>query len=51
MAQSTAWFEAFLFANHSFAPFRLAVDVGGNRGNLLMRILGEYPAARGMPNG
>jgi hypothetical protein len=48
MAQNTASFEAFLFANHRFEPFGSAVDVGGNRGALLTKMLIEYPTARGI---
>lgn len=40
--------EAFLFSAHEFAPFTRAVDIGGNRGNFLMRLLEDFPQASGV---
>lgn len=48
MSFTTAIAEAHLFASHRFHPFKLAVDVGGNHGSLLLRLLSEHPAARGI---
>jgi hypothetical protein len=48
MSRTTAILEAFVFANHRFEPFRLAVDVGGSHGRLMMALLRHYPDARGI---
>jgi len=48
MGRTTAIAEAFVFANHRFLPFGLAVDVGGSHGRLMMNLLGHYPEARGI---
>ncbi len=48
MTATTALAEQFIFSSHSFAPFSLAVDVGGNHGSLLLRMLSLQPAARGI---
>jgi len=48
MSFSTALAEDYLFSNHQFRPFTLAVDVGGSMGSLLSRLLTEQPTARGV---
>ncbi len=48
MTATTALAEQFIFSSHDFAPFSLAVDVGGNHGSLLLRMLSLQPAARGI---
>lgn len=48
MAQTTVLAEQFIFERHMFAPFELAVDVGGSQGALLRRLLADRPAARGI---
>mgnify|MGYP000598567232 CR=1 FL=1 len=39
---------AFLHADHPFAPFETAVDVGGSFGALLLSVLEHYPGTRGI---
>jgi hypothetical protein len=48
MSRTTAVMEAFVFANHRFEPFTLAVDVGGSHGRLMLALLTNYPDARGI---
>jgi hypothetical protein len=48
MSRTTAVLEAFVFANHRFAPFELAIDVGGSHGRLMMALLANYPDTRGI---
>ena len=48
MTRTTAILEAFLFANHSFRAFALAVDVGGSHGRLMTELLARYPESRGI---
>jgi hypothetical protein len=48
MSETTAMNEQQIFASHTFRPFQLAVDVGGNQGSLLLRLLEAHPAARGV---
>ena len=48
MAYMTAKVERFVFGQHRFRPFDLAVDVGGSHGGLLVRLLREHPGARGI---
>jgi len=48
MSRTTAILEAFIFANHRFEPFELAVDVGGSHGRLMMALLRRYPGPRGI---
>jgi hypothetical protein len=48
MSRTTAIVEAYVFANHRFAPFELAVDVGGSHGRLMMALLSRYPESRGI---
>jgi len=48
MSFSTEITEDYLFENHSFRPFTLAVDVGGSLGSLLRRLLGQRSQARGI---
>ena len=48
MSETTAMNEREIFASHRFLPFTLAVDVGGNQGSLLLRLLAQQPAARGV---
>lgn len=48
MSRTTAIVEDFVFANHRFEPFELAVDVGGSHGRLMMALLGKHAGARGI---
>lgn len=48
MAYMTAKVERFVFGQHRFEPFHVAVDVGGSHGGLLVRLLQEHPEARGI---
>jgi hypothetical protein len=48
MSLTTAKAEQVIFAQHDFKPFSLAVDVGGNHGTLLLRLLADRPQARGI---
>jgi O-methyltransferase domain len=48
MAAETAGFEADALAAHRFAPFRVAVDLGGAHGDLLIALLKLHPNARGI---
>ena len=48
MSATTDLVESFIFANHAFEPFTLAVDVGGSHGSLMMRLMAEYPQACGI---
>jgi hypothetical protein len=48
MSRTTAILEAFVFTNHRFEPFGLAVDVGGSHGRMMMALLKAYPNARGV---
>lgn len=48
MSRTTAIIEKFVFSHHEFAPFELAVDVGGSHGRLMMGLLGKYPGTRGI---
>lgn len=48
MSFSTAVTEPKIFELHQFEPFKVAVDVGGSHGNLMMRLLGDHPDARGI---
>jgi hypothetical protein len=48
MSETTAQTERFIFANHAFRPFELAVDVGGSQGSLLARLLDAHPGTRGI---
>lgn len=48
MSRTTAIVEAFVFGNHRFEPFELAVDVGGSHGRLMMHLLSRHPTARGI---
>ncbi|MDB5365614.1 MAG: methylase involved in ubiquinone/menaquinone biosynthesis [Rhodospirillales bacterium] len=40
--------EGAVLAAHGFAPFRLAVDIGGGHGGLLRALLAHHTAAKGM---
>jgi hypothetical protein len=40
--------ERFIFAEHSFQPFNVAADIGGNHGGLLLRLLDDHPDAKGI---
>jgi hypothetical protein len=40
--------EQFVFSQHEFRPFELAVDVGGSHGGLLRGLLALHPRARGV---
>src|SRR5690606_14342880 len=48
MSRTTAIAEAFMFENHRFEPFELAVDVGGSHGLLMLNLLQRHPNARGI---
>lgn len=48
MTTTTAQADRLVFSKHTFKPFRLAVDVGGNHGSLLLRLLTDQPQARGI---
>jgi len=48
MTYSTKTIESFIFNSHQFEPFECAVDVGGNHGSLLIRLLASYPGTRGI---
>jgi hypothetical protein len=48
MSETTAMNDRQIFASHAFRPFEVAVDVGGNQGSLLLRLLDTHPAARGV---
>ena len=48
MSFSTSVTEPRIFELHRFQPFKLAVDVGGSHGNLMIRLLGQYPNTRGI---
>ena len=48
MTQITRHDEPLILAQLQFEPFRLAVDVGGSHGTLLLGLLAQYPAARGI---
>ena len=48
MSFTTSLAEQYIFANHHFAPCKLAVDVGGSQGSMLLRLLKEQPDARGI---
>ncbi len=48
MSSITSAIERFIFSNHDFKPFMRAVDIGGSHGQLMMRLLTEYPAAKGV---
>jgi ketosteroid isomerase-like protein len=40
--------ERFVFTRHVFRPFRVAVDVGGSHGRLLLELLARHPESRGI---
>lgn len=48
MSRTTTIVEDFILTRHQFEPFELAVDVGGNHGQLLLALLEKYEAARGI---
>ncbi len=48
MTLTTRRVEQFVLENHQFVPFRLAVDVGGSHGSLLLSVLGAHPQASGI---
>ena len=48
MQLTTQLAEQAIFANHHFGEFTRAVDVGGNHGSLLLRLLADRPEARGV---
>jgi len=48
MAHLSALLEEFVFTQHVFRPFTVAVDVGGNHGGLLLKLLEHYPGTRGI---
>ncbi len=48
MSQITVHDEPLILAQLEFDPFRLAVDVGGSHGTLLLGLLAKHPSARGI---
>lgn len=40
--------EDFVFTQHRFAPFEVAVDIGGSHGGLLRSLLERHPGTRGI---
>jgi hypothetical protein len=48
MSQITVYDEPLILAQLEFQPFRLAVDIGGSHGTLLLGLLAKYPDARGI---
>jgi len=48
MSLLTSLANRFVFSQHRFESFELAVDVGGNHGELLFALLQYYPQARGV---
>jgi hypothetical protein len=48
MSETTAMNEQQIFASHTFRPFDVAVDIGGNQGSLLLRLLEAHPGACGV---
>ncbi|HXC58011.1 MAG TPA: methyltransferase, partial [Steroidobacteraceae bacterium] len=48
MTLTTTRAEQFILENHRFEPFRLAVDVGGSHGSLLLSLLAARPQAHGI---
>jgi len=48
MSQITLHDEPLILEQLQFEPFRLAVDIGGSHGTLLLGLLAKYPAARGI---
>jgi hypothetical protein len=48
MAHMSGIVEAFVFSQHHFKPFEVAVDIGGNHGGLLLKLLEQYPGTRGI---
>jgi len=48
MSQITVHDEPLILEQLKFDPFRLAVDIGGSHGTLLLGLLAKYPNARGI---
>lgn len=48
MSHLSALVEEFVFTQHAFRPFGTAVDIGGNHGALLLKLLDHYPGTRGI---
>lgn len=48
MGYMTRRLEQFLFTQHDFAPFKVAADIGGSHGGLLLRLLADHRDARGI---
>ncbi len=48
MGYLTSLVEGFVFTQHAFEPFEVAVDVGGSHGGLLLKLLARHPTARGI---
>jgi hypothetical protein len=48
MSQITVHDEPLILEQLEFEPFRLAVDIGGSHGTLLLGLLAKYPDARGI---
>jgi hypothetical protein len=48
MTLTTRRAEQFILDNHHFEPFRLAIDVGGSHGSLLLSLLAAHPQAQGI---
>lgn len=48
MSFMTSIVNSFVFSNHEFRPFELAVDVGGSHGELLLELLSLHPGSKGV---
>ena len=48
MSFMTEIIEAWVFSQHRFEPFELAVDVGGSHGHMMKRLLEVHSSARGI---
>jgi hypothetical protein len=48
MSFMTSLGNGFVFSQHEFEPFELAVDIGGSHGELLLELLSLHPDARGV---
>lgn len=48
MSTTTLVAEESIFSHHRFAPFDLAVDVGGSQGSMILRLLALHPQSRGI---
>lgn len=48
MSFLTSFVLDFVFSEHTFKPFNVAVDVGGSHGDFLHRLLQAHPESRGI---